>query len=170
MFTQTVLGRYRMRELRGWWLCLALLPWGALGQTGPAEDTLIPAQKAYRQGHYAEAESQYLQAEKEAELQGPNGPRLAKILNNLGVLYEREARYEEAQKVLRRALAIWQTQANPQPLDLATTLNNLASLYTYQSRYEEAEPLYRECLEVRETKLGPEDLQVANALNNLGEF
>jgi len=159
-----------MRDLRVWWICLVLLPWGAFGQAGPAGDALKSAREAYSQGHYDEAESQYLNAEKEAESGGPNEARLARVLNNLGVLYQREAKYDEAEQALRRALVIWQKQADPQPLELATTLNNLASLYTYRSRYSEAEPLYRQCLALREKSLGPENAQVASALNNLGEF
>ena len=93
-----------MRDLRVWWICLALLPWGAFGQAGPAGDTLKSAREAYSQGHYEEAESQYLNAEKQAESGGPNDARLAKILNNLGVLYQREAKYDEAEQALRRAL------------------------------------------------------------------
>ena len=89
------------RNLQFLWFCLALLPWSAFGQTGPAEDALKSAQRAYSLGHYGEAESQYLQAEKEAEAGGPTAPRLARVLNNLGVLYQREAKYDEAEQVLR---------------------------------------------------------------------
>ncbi len=55
---------------------------------GPAWETYIQAgDNAYAQVDYAEAEKQWLAALKEAEKFGPQDPRLATTLNNLGELY-----------------------------------------------------------------------------------
>ncbi len=45
---------------------------------------MAAATKAYQQGNYPEAEKQFSAALKEAEGFGPQDPRLATSLNNLG--------------------------------------------------------------------------------------
>ena len=72
-----------MRYLIFWSFCLAVVPWAAFGQTSHWDSTLRAAQKAYGRGQYREAESQFVQAEKEAESFGPLDHRLAMTLNNL---------------------------------------------------------------------------------------
>ena len=122
-----------MRNLILWSLCLALSPWLVFGQTSHWDSTMIAAQKAYGQAQYREAELQLMQAEKEAESFGPFDRRLAKSLNNLAQLYVREARYGEAEPVLKRALGICEKDGDSAATEKASTLNNLAALYAYQS-------------------------------------
>jgi tetratricopeptide (TPR) repeat protein len=94
----------------------------------------------------------------------------ANLLYRVGHYLQECARYEEAEPLYRRALAIDKKQFGAEHPYIATTLNNLALLYTAQGRYEEAEPLYREVLTIDEKTLGKEHPHVAAVLNNLADF
>src|SRR5262245_30683060 len=55
--------------------------------------------KLRQAARYAEAEQAYLTAVTEAEKFGPDDPRLASSLNNLGSLYHAQGRYVEGEKL-----------------------------------------------------------------------
>jgi tetratricopeptide (TPR) repeat protein len=89
------------------------------------------------------------------------------LLNQTGYyLYER-ARYEQAEPLYMRTLALVEKVLGPEHPNVATILNNLAGLYDSQGRYEQAEPLHERALAIREKVLGPEHPDVAQSLNNL---
>ncbi len=60
---------------------------------------------------------------------GPDHPDVARSLNNLADLYERQGRYAEAEPLFERALAIRERAVGPDHPDTATSTNNLASFY-----------------------------------------
>ncbi len=101
---------------------------------------------------------------------GPDQPSVATTLNNLAGLLWRLSRYEEAEPLYRRALAIFEADNGPDHTEVASTLNNLAVLLGSLSRYEEAEPLYRRALAIHEAAYGPKHPLVATNLNNLANF
>ena len=150
--------------------CLALWPAYTSAQGGLWENYMTAATKAYQQGNYPEAEKQLEAAVKEAEGFGPQDPRLATNLNNLGELYRLQGRYAEAEQHYKWALAVLEKALRPAHPQVATSLNNLAALYHAQGRYAKAEQLYKRSLGIREKTLGPEHPQVATSLNNLGEL
>ena len=123
-----------MRNLILWLFFLAVMPWAAFGQTSGWDSTINAAARAYGQQKYDEAELQYMQAVKEAESFGPYDHRMGVTLNNLAELYLREAKYNEAESLFKRALGIWEKSSESTTNDKATALNNLAALYSYQSR------------------------------------
>jgi tetratricopeptide (TPR) repeat protein len=89
------------------------------------------------------------------------------LLNQTGYyLYER-ARYEQAEPLYMRTLAIVEKVLGPEHSDVAASLNNLAMMYNNQGRYEQAEPLYERALAIVEKALGPEHPGVAASLSNL---
>ena len=133
----------------------------------PWESNNEAGMEAYRQGNYAEAERQWLSALQEAENFGPEDPRLATSLNNLGELYRAQGKYAEAEPLSRRALAIDEKALGSEHPDVATDLNNLALLSYNQGKYAEAETLNQRALAIREKALGPEHPNVATSLNNL---
>ena len=73
------------------------------------------------QGRYAEAEPLYKRALaiREKAL-GPDHPDVAKALNNLAVLYQKQGRYAEAEPLYKRALAIREKALGPDHPDVAT--------------------------------------------------
>lgn len=153
-----------MRRQVVWIFCWALVPWTAFGQDSQWESLVCAATRDNAQGTYTEAEARFGEAQKVAESFGPFDRRLAITMNNLAEIYLREAKYGEAEPLLKRALGIWEKDRIVANLDVATTLNNLAALYTYQRRFGEAEPVYRKCLALREGILGPNHPDVANTL------
>ncbi len=155
------------RWLLGGLLCLGLWPMvAASDQETRWKSIMVDAVKAYQQADYAEAEKLLLAALKEAEKFGDQDPRLATSLNNLAVLYRTQGKYEQAEPLSQRALAIVEKALGPDHPDVATSLNNLAVLYKTQSRYAQAEPLYQRSLAIREKVLGPKHPNVATVLEN----
>ena len=90
-----------------------------------------------------------------------------RLLNETAYYLHERARYEEAEPLFQRALAIREKALGPEHPDVATSLNNLAELYRTQGRYEEAEPLLQRALAIAEKTLGPEHPDVGTHLNNL---
>ena len=126
--------------------------------------------EAYQQGRYTEAEGQWKAALKEAEKFGEQDPRLATSLNNLGELYVAQFKFDEAEPLYKRSLAIREKALGLEHPDMAASLNNLALLYHAQGKYAEVEPLFKRSLAIREKALGPENSDVAISLNNLAEI
>jgi len=84
-------------------------------------------------------------------------------------LYGR-ARFQEAEPLYRRAIAIDEKAYGPDHPEVATALNNLALLLKTTNRLAEAEPLYHRALAIDEKALGPDHPNVAIRLNNLAEL
>src|SRR5712692_2428468 len=108
-------------------LVLACWCGSAVGQATPWERYTDAGQEAYRRGHYAEAEKLLRTALKEAEELGENDLRLAKSLNNLGLVYHTESKYAEAEPLFKRGLAILEKVLGPDHPDVAQVLNNLGA-------------------------------------------
>jgi tetratricopeptide (TPR) repeat protein len=72
---------------------------------------------------------------------GPDHPSVAATLNNLAGLLETLSRYEEAEPLYRRSLAISEAAYGPDHPSVAVTLNNLAGLLDAMGRHDEAEEL-----------------------------
>ena len=150
--------------LIGSFVFLVIMPWTTYSDAG---------REAYEQGHYAEAEKQWMAALKEAEKFGQQDRRLAHVatsLNNLAELYHKQGKYAEAEPLYKRALAVAEKALGPDHPEVATSLNNLAEFYRAQGKYAEAEPLRKRALAIREKALGPDHPEVATSLNNLAEF
>ena len=60
-------------------------------------------------------------------------PETASSLNNLGVLYDMQKKYSEAEALLQRALTIRKARLGETHPDTATTLRNLGSVYEHQA-------------------------------------
>jgi len=102
---------------------------------------------------------------------GPEHPDVATSLNNLALLYYTQGRYDQAEPLLMRTLAIREKVLRPEHPDVAQSLNNLAVLYHDQGKYDQAEPLYQHALVIREKVLGPEHPGVvATFLSNLASL
>ncbi len=122
--------------------------------------------KAYEAGRYTEAEKLLKLALAEAEKFGSSDPRMATSLNNLAALYDTQGKYDQAEPLYRRSLAIREKALGPDHPDVATSLNNLAALYKTQGKYDQAEPLYKRSLAIKEKALGPDHPDVATVLEN----
>src|SRR6266567_2192778 len=116
--------------------------------------------------HWQEAQDALEKAAQVFERMGNQGD-YATTLNNLAGLYYAQGNYEQAEPLLKRALAICEQVLGPLHPDTAQSLNNLAGLYYAQGNYLQAEPLMKRALAMREQVLGPLHPDTAQSLNNL---
>ncbi|HEY9719536.1 MAG TPA: tetratricopeptide repeat protein [Trichormus sp.] len=77
-------------------------------QAGPWVQKNLEAKSLYLNGDYSAAEKNWLEALEMARNIAPGDPRVAETLSQLGLLYERTGRYEEAATMLRSAILIKQ--------------------------------------------------------------
>ncbi len=76
-------------------------------------------------------------------------------------------KYDEALRLVERALAVREKILGPNHRDVADDLHALASLYDDTNDYAKAEPLNLRALAIREKTLGPNHPDVARTLDNL---
>jgi nephrocystin-3 len=101
------------------------------------------------------------------EANSPATNALLSRLNEVAFFLDLNARYEEAETLFRRALAICEKAQGPEHPDMATILNNLATLLEEKGNFEGAESSYRRALAIREKALGPEHPDMATTFCNL---
>lgn len=148
-------------------LLLQLWPGATSAQTPRWEAYVTDGVNAYKQGRYPEAEQWLREAVKEAEAVKSQDLRLARSLNDLGVIYYAQGKHAEAVPLYERALAIQENILGREHPLVALTLNNLAALYHAQGKYYKAEPLYERSLAIREKALGPGHPDVVTSLSGL---
>jgi len=90
-----------------------------------------------------------------------------RLMSCLAGYLETRAAYQEAEPLMRRALAIDEQSYGPEHPNVAIRLNNLAHLLQATNRLSEAEPLMRRALAIDEHSYGPDHPYVAGDLNNL---
>jgi CHAT domain-containing protein/Flp pilus assembly protein TadD len=94
----------------------------------------------------------------------------ANRLNQDGIQLYEAGRYEEAEPLYLRSLAIREQQLGENHPLVAQSLNNLALLYQAQGRYGEAEPLLQRLPSILEQQLGENHPDVALSVNNLANL
>jgi tetratricopeptide (TPR) repeat protein len=124
-----------------------------------------------RRGKLADTEIMFKRAIDIVEKSGPPGQLdLALYLGNLAVLYRKQQRYTEAERLARRALAIDESYFGAEHPNVAAQANDLALLLRETNRFAEAEILMRRALAIEEKLLGDEHPTVAIRLSNLGDL
>jgi tetratricopeptide (TPR) repeat protein len=98
---------------------------------------------------------------------GANDPAITGLLDRQASLLRVIARYEDAEPLYRRALAIDEASYGNDHPEVAGALNNLALLLQDTNRLGEAEPLMRRALAIDEASYGNDHPDVARILNNL---
>ncbi len=91
----------------------------------------------------------------------------ARLLNELGQLFDAKADYAEAEPLFRHALAIDETSYGADHPNVAIRLNNLATLLRDTNHLAEAEPLMRRALTILEASLGPDHPHTVTVRDNL---
>jgi len=119
-----------------------------------------------RSGRYAEAAEVMKPAVQAAEKAGPSA-RLAMGLTLLGTIYHNQCRYSEGERVLRRAMRIWEgNPASDRRGHLGTAIK-LAVLYSETRRFALSERLLRQHLSIWRD-LDADSFEVAEVLHDLG--
>lgn len=83
----------------------------------------------------------------------PNSDALAASLNNKAVLYKDMGNYNEAEKLIARAITMTAATKGKTSVPYAVALNNKAMLFQAMGRYEEAEKIMKEALAVAKDTL-----------------
>ncbi len=112
--------------------------------------------RALVQGRIPEAQKLYLAALKEAQSFGPADLRQAATLNNMGVLFLRAQKPEEAEKVYQRSLEIRKKALGEEHPQVAQSLANIGVLRETQGLVEDAESLYKGAINIWEKAVGPD--------------
>ena len=119
------------------------------------------------QGHYDEARSYYEGAlARYEQLLGPDHPKLANELNNLGLMEGDQGKLDDAARVgLRASAQIREARsARTIPVIVRAWQDNLAFVYVAQDRNAEAYALAVRALPITEKAYGPESSDMAFAL------
>jgi serine/threonine-protein kinase len=118
---------------------------GVYGADHPA--TLIRenalASRLYNQGHYDEALTLFLRIYETSRTRlGDRHPLLGVYGYNLGAVYYDLFRFEDAERALRQALAIYEATRRPQSPETLNTIRLLANTLVSMGRHREAEGLF----------------------------
>ena len=104
----------------------------------------------------------------ERELRGADPhPRLADVLNDLGLLRDRNGDYGAAENLFREAIAMNRRLLGAKHPEIAVGLNNLAGAIADNGDLAGAEATYRQALAMQRELLGNVHPEVANTLNNI---
>lgn len=129
------------------------------------ERNLTAGITALREGQFDEARSQYLRALRDAEGFGPADPRLTVTLDNLGALYRLQGKYEEAEPICLRALAIKESTFGPEHANVASTLRDLNEIYRSLGQIDRARKYQERALKILEKAIGPDFEELSEALD-----
>ena len=92
----------------------------------------------------------------------------ADTINNLGSIYSRQGKYDEAIAQHERALRIKEKAFGADHINTASTINNLGLTYDSQGKYNEAIAQYERALRIKEKAFGADHINTAGTINNLG--
>jgi serine/threonine-protein kinase len=101
-------------------------------------------------------------------LHGPQHPRVADVLINLGASQADRGRYAEAETYYRQALAALSSFYGPDHFRTASAVTMLGRVLVYQKSFVEGVPLFERALAIQERVNGPVHPRVASAVNDLG--
>ncbi len=124
---------------------------------------MIEGNKLRGQARFADAERAFNSAVRASEDFG----RLAVSLNALATIVQMSGRYDEAESLFRRVIAILEQHPGYGRLDLAVGLGNMANLLRVKGQYSRAERLCLQALNIEQTALGQDNPIVASTLHVL---
>ena len=98
---------------------------------------------------------------------GPDHPRVAQTLNDLGVLLHQRGNDAAAKPMLEESLALRRRLLGSRNREVAVTLVELGRVYESDGNVAGAEALFREALEIRRSVLGAEHRETATSMDDL---
>src|SRR6185436_9295235 len=85
---------------------------------------------------------------------GAESAYAADLLNDLAVLYRRQARYDEAMPLLERAVRNLDAAGKERRFDLAVAQNNIGHVHAGRGRAAEADAAFQRALAITEEAMG----------------
>lgn len=123
--------------------------------------------RAFENGDFTVSEELLSQAVIEAEIFGATDPRLATSMHWLAKCYFEEGKFDDAESLLTKSIAIRQKSLGPEYLEVGEALGDLGLLHQAQKKYSDAEKQLSKALAIKEKSLGPMHTRIAEALSNL---
>lgn len=132
--------------------------------TSPWHTYICAGNQAYRSGDFKEAEAAYRAAIKDARERGMRMD-LVVSLNRLALVYKRQGRYLDAQRIQWRVITLLEEKLSANDPRIGVELANVAITHTQRQEYSRAAPLFRRATRILEAA-GPAWLpQLAQALD-----
>lgn len=95
---------------------------------------------------------------------GPDDPGTATFLNSLAETYDEQEKYDQAEQLFKRVLAIREKTLGLENIDTVKSLDTLVKFYLRRDKCNEAEPLCKQVLAIREKTLGSEHSDTMEAM------
>lgn len=128
------------------------------------------AHGVYQLGRIDEATDLMARAAAAAQELSEDDPLRGRVFNKLGVLQARQGKHGEAERTLRRGVAVFERTLPSQRAELSTALANLGSVYRSMERNAQARAAFEHSLKLAEPAKGEPDLTVAWTLDKIGEL
>ncbi|MBI3515281.1 MAG: CHAT domain-containing protein, partial [Proteobacteria bacterium] len=133
--------------------------------TGAAAAMIKLATASYAAGNYLETERRRARALVTQEKAFGESGIVARSLNVLAGAYFAQGRSQDAEPLLRRALAMWESLGGAEHADAAQIVGNLGALYLDQGRFIEAAGLVARALDMIAKSRGPDHPDLAHTLD-----
>jgi tetratricopeptide (TPR) repeat protein len=104
------------------------------------------------------------------DLLGEDDPRTIVEAGAYAAVLEGLGRYDESERLYRRALVVFEAAYGGEHVEVAATLHNLGSVLAATGRLSEAETCYRLALDKKTRLFGEQTPEVALTVNNLGSL
>ncbi len=139
-------------------------------------ETIMQAGKSAADSeNYPAAKVEYAKALQESEKFGSNDWRVAKTLDELGLVHLELAEYDEAKPLIERALRIFESAKEMGPkqtevsraIDVSRALIHLAEILSKEKNLANAEKCYQRALVIRKATLGETHPWTANVMGPL---
>lgn len=121
---------------------------------------------------FAIAEPNFLSALTSIEqVSGKDHTDVGEFSNSLAAVYQSLGKYEQAEPLYLKSLAIQQKALGKDDhVKVTNILDNLTRLYAEQGRFQKAEIIGKKSLAIKEKKQGKNDISVVISLNNLSSI
>lgn len=119
-------------------------------------------------GKLKEAEAMYLRALTENKGEGGADAATFKIINNLGLLYDKLGNMEKAEEMYLRALAGKEKVGGDDIVSTLETVHNLGVFYRFEGKTEKAQEMFVRALTGKEKNLGIHHRSTLKTIHQLG--
>lgn len=121
----------------------------------------------FKQGLYDDAEREFLFCYEQCKTEDGKDPRLARVLNNLSVLYRGTGQYRLAMPYIKEAVEIAEKYF-PNRQELPVSLSNEGSVLNETGQYQQAEQVYRRAIQIWDAKIRKDkDSKLGSIYNGL---
>ncbi len=121
-------------------------------------------------GDESGAEKAFREAISICENRSDETPYLAKAYSGLAEILQGRAKYDEAEKALRRALAIRRKVAPHQKIEIALTMNRLANVLSLGGKADKLNAILDECIQAFREALPANQPAIAKVLTQTAAF